>query len=570
VRSIKILVFVAAFLLLPGMAMAATGEHVVKQQVVLPYFDIWQHSNGTWQDTDGCGQEDYYGWEGKPYSKTFSLPEAEWQGKYKLTRVKVTYPFTQEQFNESGRQEEWRKFHRDYLRKTPTNYSFAKASENLAEGKLTAQWTFDLAPEWLDIKDPTVREQLGMDEKSFSNMAQGWRWYLPVLITWYGIPEKVSQSPDFSVTFDRHVIDNGNPGDEVELTATYKLNESHNKPGTAKLAAFHAVGEGEYPLALEPVNPSDSLDVNGTIEFSPSETKQYKVRARVQGRNSKILAKIWPAGGEDADWSNNSDEAQIRLNQNLWVELNGDAEQETREGNYVSLTAQIYNDSGSMIVTPVIWKMDGKIIKEVSNFDVISQESSSVTVNPGVGLHNITVEVNPDRDKPADEATFEDNKATCTVNVAPAPREESGDVEIIGPDTWEALKPYPFTVKITGYLPYERYKNRNGHIRYRSKTYNMNVKTHGEGVKTVSYNPFNQFGNPQKTIPVVKSWSENYSRSSGSFTKTINYLFPAVGQVGFTKSNLVIEATDSRFGTARKVVTISPEPFDTAELKITK
>ncbi len=569
-RMVKYLVVLAVLLLFPGMAMAVTGEQVVSQQVIVPSFDIWQHSNGTWQDTDGCGQPDYYGWKGKTYSKAFTLPESEWQGKYKLTRAEVTYPFAQEQFNNSGRLEDWKKFKRNYLTKTPANYSVAKAGENLDEGKVTAQWTFDLAPEWLDLKDPTVREQLGMDEKSFSNMAQGWRWYLPVLVTWYGVPEKVSQPPDFSVTFDRHVIDNADPGDEVELTATYKLNESYDKPETAKLAAIHAVGGGEYSLALEPVNPSDALDVNGTVNFNPGETKQYKVTATVQGRNSKILAKILPTGGEDADWSNNSDEAQIRLNQNLWVELNGDAEQETREGNSVIVNAEIFNESGEMIVTPVVWKLDGKVIKETSNFDIISQGADSVTITPQAGSYTVTVEVNPDRDKPANEATFDDNKDSCTLNVAPPLKEESGDVQIIGPDSWDALKPYPFTVKISGYLPYERYRNRDGHIRYRSKTYNMNVNTHGEGVLTLKWTPTNQFGNPQETMPVVRNWSENYSRSSGSFTKSFNYEFPDVGMRGLSKSNLVIEVTDSRFGTARKVVIINPAPVKTPDYKLTK
>ena len=170
-RVVKYFVVLAVLLLFPGMAMAATGEQVVSQQVIVPSFDIWQHSNGTWQDTDSCGQRDYYGWEGKPYTKAFTLPGSEWQGKYKLTRAKVTFPFTQEQFNNSGL-EDWKDFKLGYLKYTPANYSVAKAGENLDEGKVTAQWTFDLAPEWLDLKDPIVREQLGMDEKSFNNMTQ--------------------------------------------------------------------------------------------------------------------------------------------------------------------------------------------------------------------------------------------------------------------------------------------------------------------------------------------------------------------------------------------------------------
>ncbi|SFR14972.1 hypothetical protein [Desulfoscipio geothermicus] len=202
-RLIKLLALLVALLLLPGMAMAASGEQVVKQQVIVPSFDIWQHTNGTWQDTDNCGQPDYYGWKDKTYSKTFTLPEAVWKGKYELTRVEVAYPFIEEQFNASGRQENWEIFYKDFLRYIPANYSVTKTGENLAEGKVTTQWTFDLEPELLDLKDPTVRESLGMDEKDFSNMAQGWRWYLPVLITWYGVPVE----PEPSVASGRYLFD---------------------------------------------------------------------------------------------------------------------------------------------------------------------------------------------------------------------------------------------------------------------------------------------------------------------------------------------------------------------------
>jgi len=308
-RLIKLFALLTALLLLPGMAVAASGEQMVKQQVIVPYFDIWQHTNGVWQDTDGCGQPDYYGWKGKTHSETFILPDAVWKGKYELTKVEVAYPFTQDQFTASGRQDDWETFRLKYLRYTPANYSVSKAGENLGEGKVTAQWTFDLEPKALNLKDPTVRESLGMDEKDFSNMAQGWRWYLPVLITWYGVTVEL---PDFSVTLDKQKID-ADPGDKVEVTATFKLNDNHPRNEKAILKAFHEVNGTEYPVTLEPVDPTDQLN-NHIVEFPPGEPKQYKVKVTAQDVSSKVIVKVWPAEAkEDADWSNNSDETVIKV-----------------------------------------------------------------------------------------------------------------------------------------------------------------------------------------------------------------------------------------------------------------
>jgi hypothetical protein len=294
----------AVFLLFPGMALAATGEQVVSQQVIIPSFDIWQHSNGVWQDTDACGELDYYGWEGKTYSKAFTLPESEWQGKYKLTRAEVTYPFTQEQFNNSGRLEDWKYFKSKYIRKTPNNYSVAKAGENLDEGKVTAQWKFDLAPKSLNLKDPTVREQLGMDEKDFSNLAQGWRWYLPVLITWYGMPQA----------------------------------------------------------------PQDNLDV--VITSYPEEVRQ---------------------------------------------------------GKAITVTGELTSNSETPITTVVSWSVNGKKVFE-GLVTVDKTRELNLPLSMPAGDTTVKVEVNPYRNQPASEITWEDNSDSITVKLAVAPRPGNGQL----------------------------------------------------------------------------------------------------------------------------------------------
>ncbi|TYO94523.1 hypothetical protein [Desulfallas thermosapovorans] len=577
-RLKKLILLLVTLLLLPGTALANPQEQFILQEIKVGHFDVWQHTDGTWQDTDHDGEVDPYGLKDKKVPEPpYTYPDSQYANQFTPTRVEITKitqasNLTDEELKKAGRSETWRVFNENYLTKLPNAYSAAKTSEDIAQGTVSVEKTFDLMPELLDLKDPTVRAELGMTDRDFSDMAQGWRWYTPVLIKWYGVPKVVVQPPDFSVTLDRYEFKDMNPGDKITLTATFKLNENHPQPERAKLGAFHVTGT-EYTATMVPVEPSDALDSNGIIKFNPGETKQYRITVTVSTRNSVVQAKIWPADTTiDANWTNNRAEAQIRLNQNLWTEPISNTNLETREGNSVNVTARIHNDSGSMIVTRVIWTLDGKVIKDIKDFDVISQGDSSITVTPGVGEHNLTVEVNPDRNKPVNEATFADNKTTYTINVAPQREEASGNIQIIGPDVWDCYKEqklYSFTVKISGYLPYERYRDRDGNVRYRSKTYNMTVKTSGEGVETYQWTPNNQFGNPQLTRPVVKSWSEGYSASSGSFTKSFHYVFPYVGMRGFSDSTLVIEATDSRFGTARKVVTIKPTPVKIPEYKLT-
>lgn len=205
-RLLKVLLVVLALIFtLPGLALAAPREQPIKHEIRVVSLDIWKHTDGRWQDIDKCGKPDYYGWKGKTLSRTYTLPEDEWKGKYELTRVVVEYPFTAEQFEKCGRPESWDAFEENVERFKPANYSVTKTDENLLEGKVTVKRTMDLEPKLLNLKDPKVREELGMNKKSFSNLAEGWRWYLPVLITWYGVPLE----PEPSVVVSGHYLLDG-------------------------------------------------------------------------------------------------------------------------------------------------------------------------------------------------------------------------------------------------------------------------------------------------------------------------------------------------------------------------
>jgi hypothetical protein len=175
---------------------------------------------------------------------------------------------------------------------------------------LIEMWGKDeLGQHALDLTKPDVRQKLGLPPKTFSDNVEGWRVFLPALITWYGVPRAV---PDFSVSLDSDSI-KADPGDKVEVTATFKLNDDHPRNEKAILKAFHEVNGTEYPVTLEPVDPADQLN-NHIVEFPPGEPKQYKIKVTAQDVSSKVIVKVWPAEvKEDADWSNNSDEAVIEV-----------------------------------------------------------------------------------------------------------------------------------------------------------------------------------------------------------------------------------------------------------------
>ncbi|SFH34078.1 hypothetical protein SAMN05660649_04812 [Desulfotomaculum arcticum] len=325
-RLTKLILFLAALLLLlPGTALAEPQEQLFLRQVSVGNFDVWQHTDGRWQDTDQCGQPDPYGLTNKTLKpEVFTLPQTQYTSGFTVTRVEIEYDFTltNEELKSAGRSESWDIFNAKYITKLPNKYKAEKIGEDLAQGTVTVQKTLDLMPELLDLKDPAVREELVMTDQDFSDLAQGWRWYTPVLINWYGVPRQALQPPDFSVTLDKHEFKNMDPGDKVTLTATYKLNDDHPQPEKAKLGAFHVIG-AEYPVTLEPLDPKDAPDNDSVIEFQPGEQKQYRITVTVQNRNSVVQAKVWPAdASNDADWSNNSDEASILVPVNdIMVEI---------------------------------------------------------------------------------------------------------------------------------------------------------------------------------------------------------------------------------------------------------
>ena len=338
-----ILFMLVLFIAVPaGTAFALPEEQVIDLKVSTGYYDIWKHSDDTWQVTGRPG-----GFHQVLAEAAFRADRLRELGEdWTITRIEANGEFGRDEYEAAGGWwgSDWERYFSLYYQYRPkTQFTVPKLVENFVEapvveangktaeaplkdvlrqailtyfeGETIPVWIielwnkYELGERAIDLTDPDIRQKYGLPPKTFSSDVEGWRVFLPALITWYGVPKA---EPDFSVSLDKHEIE-ADPGDPVEVVATYKLNESHTQNEKAILKAFHEVNGTQYPVTLKPVDPANRLD-NHVIEFPPGESKQYIGKVTAQDASSKIIVKVWPAeAADDADWSNNSDEAVIQV-----------------------------------------------------------------------------------------------------------------------------------------------------------------------------------------------------------------------------------------------------------------
>ncbi|CCO08858.1 Athe_2463 domain-containing protein [Desulforamulus hydrothermalis] len=160
--------------------------------------------------------------------------------------------------------------------------------------------------QYVHILQPPTKYTFGMGR--LFHMKNGNIWYLTIPLT----PLALTADPDFSVTLEVEKFRDTKPGDKVTSTVTYKLNQDHPRAERAWLRLHHQVGNTEYPVKLQPLNPADAPNSNGYVTFQPGESKTYKYTFTVQSTSKKIIARINPVdSANDKDWNNNRDEADI-------------------------------------------------------------------------------------------------------------------------------------------------------------------------------------------------------------------------------------------------------------------
>lgn len=320
-KLISILLVAAVLAAVPyGAAFASPSEgqeQVIYMSVAVPYFDIWKHSDGHWQDTNGDTYPDRPT-EGKLQVNSYYLPDESVRNRFKVTRVEAVPLLLNDRdlydraYQYDKHWGDWAAVNKRYLRYEPDNLTVRAYfdEQSLAHGACSLVWRASLSPmnAALDLTNPKVRAMLGLPPMNFAPGVQGWRWYFPAVITWYGVPKQV---PDFYAKIDPHSV-KAKPGQELTFTATFGLKENYPLSTRAVLKGLHVIGGKEYPVTLVPLDGAP--DPKNPIEFQPGQQFKYRVKVHAQNRNSDIVVKINPVDtSNDANWSNNRDEARISV-----------------------------------------------------------------------------------------------------------------------------------------------------------------------------------------------------------------------------------------------------------------
>ncbi|WP_449241489.1 CARDB domain-containing protein [Desulfoscipio gibsoniae] len=312
-------------------------EQVVKQEVIMGQFDIWKGTN--WLDTNNDGDPDKPGQTGK-ITKPFNYDAVDKLGEYELTRVEVQYPFTTDEYIAAGGRiygpngkpwidsetgdsvMSWKDFKFHYLKYLPQNLSVQVTSQDMTAGQATVKWGLDLIEQnqggTLDLKKSENRQYIGYEPDDFGSLVEGWRWYLPAIITWYGVPKQVVQPPNnLAVTITSHPED-AQQGEAV--TVTGEIASDSETPVTT-LAQWYLdsnkIFEGEvtinkkrnltFPFSMPnkdtlvtvQVNPSRDKPANETTWEDNKDKAMIQLAAAPAQGNSQLILTAKSQGGKD-------------------------------------------------------------------------------------------------------------------------------------------------------------------------------------------------------------------------------------------------------------------------------
>lgn len=310
---------------------AESGERVVYRQVALMYFDVWKHSNGDWQDTNpsaGDGR-DWPGQTGKKTSYVYTVPDSV-KDNYDLTKVEVisSHPEGDESrakfkaaFEAAGglpgeekgyHGQNWDDYNNKWYKHRAEITGIEADQSAVADGKSKVTWTLNLTtPEErpYNIKDPVIRAQLGLPgDPRLNDVSEGYRYMLPAIIVWYGVPKHKPISPNLSVTyFDPGVPVEGDAyvaeaGKTYTATVRFKVGEIagdrpegvNYPPYSPVVAAAHKVGGTYYQARIA---GDKIIESDGYWPAIPQGTTVYSANFERDGE--EITARFdWTA--EDA------------------------------------------------------------------------------------------------------------------------------------------------------------------------------------------------------------------------------------------------------------------------------
>jgi hypothetical protein len=163
-----LLILVMSVMVIPASFIFAEEKILFKTEVDTGYWDIWQHSDGRWQYTGRPGEQKAY---------DFEIIEPDEAKNYKDVEYEMEIGITKEQFMQGGgrpgyktNDDGWNKFDEGILYHQPDNYR--KTGDR--------EVSFTLSP----VGEAEIIKKDWQGEK-----VNGWRWYLPITVSWYGVPK---------------------------------------------------------------------------------------------------------------------------------------------------------------------------------------------------------------------------------------------------------------------------------------------------------------------------------------------------------------------------------------------
>jgi|GEM_PF-3242209 len=273
-----LLVVLSLFLAVPaGAAFAAPleKEEVAYQQVTSAYFEVWKHIDGHWQDNTHDGKPEKPG-ERVAASAAYQVPKSI-KDRYHLTRVEVIYDFGEPEYQAAGGRlgETWEQYRTiTYSHRAIPAGPLKASQDQIRDGKTTVTWdvVLDMAEHGIhayNMKNAATREMFNVGTGQFADAAEGYRYMLPAIIKWYGVPKSETPLPNLKVkSIDPGTGQSFNrPVAMTEGTLTALAGE----PGTEKVYQAEAgkTYTATVTFAIDPISQEvlDQTFLNyGTIE----------------------------------------------------------------------------------------------------------------------------------------------------------------------------------------------------------------------------------------------------------------------------------------------------------------
>lgn len=224
------------------------------------------------------------------------------------------------------------------------------------------------------------------------------------------------------------------------------------------------------------------------------------------------------------------------------------------EGNPVTVKAEIkHNTPGKNIITRVLWKLNGEVIKDTANFGFLGSYEDAVSFIMPAESAKISVIVNPNQDCPASELDWNNNSNSRIINLKDVKTgNNNGLVCIIidAPDVVGSVKDvergifsYSVIIEATSSIDHWEYStdcwtddkgneycSTSSWPMYKISQAEVKIWTRG-GMITTKYNPYNPTDRTDTPVEMNNPAQYFYVQGPSWVTKTYKYTHQQVGVV---------------------------------------